>query len=369
MRIPSQFGFVVGGAAALALLAGCSGSSTGTSPTLPSGNGLTTQSISHRAPASRSYNVLPQRMQSKVHSSISSGIIGKAGSCPSAPVGFISDYEENEIFELDEAGTVCATLTGYTNPQGLSTDHSGNLWVANTGASNILEVNPSTGAVEGTLNDPNEFPVDVAVNNSGSCVAATNILTTSDSAGNVVFYGSGATSPTGTASASNYTSPRFLAFDKQQNAVVLDDYDEFNTGAVNVGAVLTGGCSGTKNIVPLSTSNSINFPGGVQINQSGNPVIDDQSSSPASLYTYTVSGTTLTLSQTTPMNGSSDPVSFAFAPVSGYHLFLTADAGLISGCTYPYPTGGSGTCYPVPGALPIGAAIIPTAQFAFQHHV
>jgi hypothetical protein len=175
-------------------------------------------------------NVLPSRMQSRVHArgvpAINNGLFNKAGSCPSAPVGFISDYEENEIFELDTAGTVCATLTGYSNPQGLSTDSAGNLWVANTGASDILEVNPSTGAVTATYQDPGEFPVDVCVANSSGNFAATNILTTSDTPGNVVLYTSGSFSgPTGTASAFNYTSPRFCAYDKPQNAFAFDDYE------------------------------------------------------------------------------------------------------------------------------------------------
>jgi hypothetical protein len=138
---------------------------------------------------------------------------------------------------------------------------------------------------------------------------------------------------------------------------------------MNVGAVLPGNYTGTKTIIPLPTSNTINFVGGVQVYITPDGqwlVIIDQSSSPPMVYVYCLtSGPSLTLMQSVPLSNASDPVSFAFAP--GFHLILTADAGLVAGVVYPFPAGGSGTAYPVPGALPIGAAINPTAQFLYQH--
>jgi hypothetical protein len=348
------------GSAALAMLA----SSVAGAATL--NHRVFTQS--HVRPALHSTSVLAPGLQGKVHAAPHFGVthIGLAGSCPSAPVGFISDFNNSEVYELDRNGNTCATLTGFTNPQGMSTDKSGNLWVANTDAENILEINPSNGNVIATYNDAGQYPVDVCVaNNSGNFAVPTIFNANTGGPGEIDLFTSGNTSgPTGVASGATYTSPRFCAYDKTEHYVVFDDADIFNTGANNVGAIAPGNYTGTKNIVALNTSNSIEFPGGVQFNGNQQPVIDDQEA--FALYTYNVSGTTLNVAQTTPLSQASDPVSFAFAP--GYGLALTADAGLAAAQLYKYPAGGAplGT-FPVgSGSLPIGAAIIPTAQFSIR---
>ncbi len=366
MRIPSQLGYVLGGAAALAVLAGCSGAGTGTSPSLlGTSGGSGTQSVARAT--TKVTNVLPASMQSRVRTTPSTGHIGKAGSCPSAPVGFISDINTNQVYEIDSTGTVCATLTGFSEPQGMATDKSGNLYVANTTASNILEIQPSSGNVIATYSDPGEYPTDVCVANNSGNFAVPAIETTSGGAGNIALYTAGNTSgPTGTASGSTYTSPRFCAFDKQMNAFAFDDYDLFNTGAINAGAILPGNYTGTKNIVPINLSNSLTFPGGVQVNTANQLVIDDQGSgSGGTLYTYSQSGLNFTVSATTSLTQSIDPVTFAFGP--GSTLALTADASLAAAQLYKYPAGGPPVLtVPLSGSLPIGAAINPTEQFALR---
>jgi hypothetical protein len=321
-------------------------------------------------PALHSTSVLAPRLQHLARPTFGFHVIQKVGSCNTAITGFIADYGSNSVYELSQSGAVCATLTGFSNPQGASTDKSGNLYVANTGAENIVEVSSSTGNITATYNDAGQYPVDVCVSNKTGNFAVTTIFNANTGgAGEVDLFTSGNTSgPTGVASGSNYTSPRFCAYDKTGSIVVLDDADIFNTGANNVGAVVPGNYTGTKNIIPLSISNQIGFPGGVQFNGQDQVVIDDQEGAPgySELYTYTNSGTNLTLSQTTPLTQSSDAVSFAFAP--GYGYVLTADAGLVAAQVYKYPAGGAAVITVnlanSGGSLPIGAAVNPTAQFA-----
>ncbi len=124
--------------------------------------------------------------------------------------------------------------------------------------------------------------------------------------------------------------------------------------------MLPGNYTGTKQIVALATSNTISgYPGGLQVNGTNQVVVDDTS---AALYTYNLSGTTLSLATTTSMSGAGCPLGFAFAP--GYKLFVTADACNDDAALYNYPVGGTGTPFSVPsGGFPQGVAIAPTAQF------
>ena len=49
---------------------------------------------------------------------------------------------------------ICVSLPAYAQlnePNGLAFDTSGNLWVANNGANQVLELNPTTGAVLNTI--------------------------------------------------------------------------------------------------------------------------------------------------------------------------------------------------------------------------
>ncbi len=369
MRIPSQIGYVLSGSAALAILAGCSGGSTGTtSSTLPQTtgrNGAATQAVSrHTLPSASG---LPASFAQLVHMGSPRGFITPALKAPGGAMGFISDYNNSVVYVLNTAGQVTATLTGFASPDGMATDKSGNLYVTNQGTNSVLVLAPPYTSVTKTLSDPGEIPIGVAVDPSGN-VAVTNIFTTSSGAGNVVFYAAGSTTPTGMASSPTFTSPRFCAFDKRGD-LALDDDDIYNTGAVNVGAVLHGNVNNMSGkIITLTTSNTIAFPGGVQVSTSGKLAVGDQSSSPPSVYTYNPpTGTNLgSPVSTTPLTGTVDPVNFAFAP--GSTLLLEADAGANNAGLYSYPAGGSPvkTITIAGSSLPIGAAIVPTEQFTLR---
>ncbi len=361
------------GIAALAVTAGCAADAS-----YPAARPAVTQDarftlsipagVRHRVTVP---NVLPPRVQPLLwggRSPIRRSAVWQRSRTPSGGAAFVSDYNNNAVYVLNASGTVTATLTGFTNPEGLATDSAGDLYVANTGAQNVVELAPPyTGPPLATFNDSGEYPGDVAVDANGN-LAVTNLETTAGAAGNIVFYRAGSTSPTGSASSPTFTSPRFCAFDKYGD-LALDDNDQFNTGAVNIGGVV-GGINGNGTIVTLTTNNSITFPGGVQVSSSGQLAVLDQigdGSGPA-IYTYNAP-TTLNLgspASTTLLANDDDPAGFAFLP--GSTLVLTVDAVFDSVLLYDYPAGGSPikTEGGAPGGAPIGVAIDPTEQFTLR---
>ncbi len=93
------------------------------------------------------------------------------------------------------------------------------------------------------------------------------------------LYASGASTPCATVGNPTFNAVYFGAYDAHGNSY-LDGLDANNDVLVGV---VTGGCR-AKTIVPLTTGNTIDFPGGVQVSAAGNVLIDDQSRT--KLYTY-----------------------------------------------------------------------------------
>ncbi len=119
---------------------------------------------------------------------------------------FISDYGASDvnIFTLPDL-TLKGTLTGLDFPEGECSDASGNIWIANTGASQML-LYTRTGTLVKTLSVPNEFPAGCAVNKSNNDLAVTNIESISAGAGSVMVF------KNGTGTGTTYTAPNFFLY-------------------------------------------------------------------------------------------------------------------------------------------------------------
>ena len=92
--------------------------------------------------------------------------------------------------------TVIGQLTNsLLSPQGIVVDGKQRVWVANTNAGNIVAFNRGATTPFRILQDANEFPISVAVDESLNVYAA-NAESTSGPPGNVVMYERGATTPT-----------------------------------------------------------------------------------------------------------------------------------------------------------------------------
>lgn len=83
---------------------------------------------------------------------------------------------------------IAGQLSGLSDPQGIGVDPaSGDLFIANTAASDIVKFAPGSTTPLATFSDPGEFPVDAVVGSDGDVYVA-NFSTTSRGPGTVVVY-------------------------------------------------------------------------------------------------------------------------------------------------------------------------------------
>jgi hypothetical protein len=352
MRSINPLGYALSGSAILALLAGCSGGSP-SSPTPAAPNALLHQPVSRSIDASSRRNAAPESVlrPSVVRVSkpdLSPGFVG-----PDAVTAaiIVSDSGTNDVYAYSTKGKLVATLTGFSEPQGMGGTKAGSFYVANTGDSNIL-LYSNAFKKTATLKDPNQYPVGASYDEATGVVGVTNIISTSDGPGSVSFYAAGKTTPCATVSNSDWGRIYFGAFNSRGD-LFIDGEDP--DGNVLVGKI-TGECS-AKSITTLSVGNTIFFPGGVQVTKQDKIVIDDQEG--AAVYTYNppVKGSLGQPVATTPLSDVSDPVTFALT--NSVKDLWTADAGLAASQEFAYPAGGSAIATISGLTEPIGVVVTP----------
>lgn len=125
------------------------------------------------------------------------------GAAPQSEFGgaslvYVSDDAKNIVAVFERNGTEVAAITdGLNYPQGLYVDGQHHLWVANRGASNVLEFARGGGSLVATLNDDGQQPEGVARCPDGTVYVA-NIMANSGGGGNVRAYAAGHANPTRT---------------------------------------------------------------------------------------------------------------------------------------------------------------------------
>jgi hypothetical protein len=263
----------------------------------------------------------------------------------------VSDASTNDVYAYSNKGKLIATITGFSEPQGMGGTKAGDFYVADTGNSNILLYSNDFKTKIATLKDPNQYPVGVSYYEKTGIVGVTNIISTTDGPGSVSFYARDKTTPCTTVSSSSWGRIYFDSFDSNGN-LFIDGED--NSGNVLIGEI-TGGCKATT-ITTLKVGNPINFPGGVQVTKTDDIAIGDQEG--AAIYTYKppVKGSLGNPIETTPLTGSGDAVTFVFTALNKY--LWAADAALTAADKYDYPAGGS----PIAGiglSEPIGIVVTP----------
>jgi len=129
--------------------------------------------------------------------------------------GFINIYKENGKNQ-QPVGKLTSTLV---SPQGMAVDAKHNLWVANTNAFTVVAFHRGATTPFTTLNDPNYYPISVAVNSHGTVYAA-NAQSSTGSPGNVTVWKAGSTNPTATLTYPNFSVVIGVGVDHANNVYV-----------------------------------------------------------------------------------------------------------------------------------------------------
>jgi hypothetical protein len=351
----------IGASAALAMLAGCSG---GSSPAAfsPGQAGATGQSVQRQfATTGRTDNsLLPPNVTRISHEPIAT----KSFMDPRAvgkPLIFVSDAANGVVNIYPQAGKnqkMVGQITGLTQPQGITTDKAGDLYIANTNSSNVLEYAPPyTGAPKMTINDPHGFPADVAVSSAG-IVAVTNICDAPKcriASGNVVLYAKGSATSCATVSDSafNFVRVMFGEFDSKGNLYV----DGMNGGYQTSFGLVTGGCKATT-LDNLNYIYTVSFPGGMQIDKAGNIAFCDEINFVVDTFAPPVNNGFSSPTSTMPITGSTYPIGIALL-ASGTNLYVADSGGTGVANEYKYTAGGKAENTIAAGGQPIGIAVTP----------
>jgi hypothetical protein len=258
MRIPTPL-YALGAAAAIAALAGCSGGASAVNPIAGGSTGQTAQHVSPMS-VSRIPSMMNPAKMALLHPS---RVQPKGWMSKDVATGdsllYASQFFTSDIQVYRQSGTgqspVGTIVNGVINPQGMTVSSNGDLYVANTGANNILVFHKGRLNPYRTLADPNQFPVDVAVAADGT-VYASNIFDTSAVAGSVSKYAPGANSPTATYAVPNNLKVLFDALNDDGTLYV--NYIDLNSGLGAMVKFYPG--SNSADLTGVTTG----FPGGMQ---------------------------------------------------------------------------------------------------------
>jgi NHL repeat len=361
MRISRSAAYALSALAAAALLAACSGSggsqSTGYSPT--SGVG---------APMGAHLPGLPNHSQFPANTAVKTPNVHrdhhKSWVSPDVKLAprllFVADDDTDDVYIFTmPAMALKGTLTGFSEPQGMCQDGSGNIWVTNTETSQIFQYS-RTGTLLKTLDDPDEYPVGCAVNKSNGDLAVTNIISTTGGVGNVEIYADATGTPTAVTNPDQYEY-FFPAYDPSGNLY-------FDGESTSFTFILSELPSGSSSAHTLSISGgTLYFPGGVNWDRvGGNLVVGDQECGDAEAscqYAMTVSGSTATITGSTSLTdtngGGCDVDQGTLAPFSRYFAggCISDSSAASVAARWAYPAGGDPTNSSTDVEFPIGSAI------------
>jgi hypothetical protein len=327
-------------AVAIVMLAGCSG---GSSPIAPPALGSASEAESSSATTRVAQARQLARMLALRNGAVGDVVTMRSFMSPDAvgkPLIFASNslgsahHSVVDIYLQRDKNKMVGQITGLYGPRGMATDKADNVYIESEGDSKIfVYAPPYTGAPAFTLDDTGWFSYDVAVSPQG-IVAVANICNAPSCGGNgsVTFYAKNSTKACATVGDPNFYSVQDDGFDDRGNLYV----DGYGATSPVVGEI-KGGCH-AKNITLLTTTNSINYPGGIKVDKTDGIAILDVGNK--ALYTYGP-----------PKNGSlGSPIStvqlqafnilyaFAFA-ASGRDVYVGAATSGYQVAEYSYPAG------------------------------
>jgi len=241
---------------------------------------------------------------------------------------YVTDTITSDVYVFSyPKGALKQTLTGFTDPAGECVDAAGNVFIANTGGSNIIEYAHGGTAPIAKLKDPGFFPVGCSVDPTTGDLAVTNFSTSYSEQGNVVVYRHAKGRPRGNYTDAHMSQMLLCGYDAKGNLFL----DGQNASYVSAFAELP---AGGKKLVDLTLDQAIGSAGGVQWD--GKYVaIGDQSTN--TIYQFSFNGTQGTKMGSTSLGGATEVFQFWIdgKRVVGPDTY-GADVGVWS-----YPAGGS----------------------------
>jgi hypothetical protein len=309
-----------------AVLAGCKGFAGGTAPASVPAQGVALSPLPFAAARTPAIVGVPSDARRSWMKSRAFG-----------PLLYVSDSQLNVVLAYTWPKLhLVGNLSGLRFPQGECVDRSGNVWVANTKRSEMVEFAHGRPQPIKTLADPGEYPSGCSVGGNGDLAVANIVAKRGRKAygpGSISIY-KGATGKPKVFSDGAFSRVFFDGYDSHGN-LFLDGEDSSNAFVI---AEFDG-----KAFTPLTVSGAtINAPGSVQVTGSYVNVEDQLGAGGNSvMYQTTLSGSTLTVTATAQLLGGLDCVQSFVDGAAKKQRVICPDAGTPSINVYEYPAGGS----------------------------
>jgi hypothetical protein len=239
---------------------------------------------------------------------------------------YVSDTVSGDVYVFSyPKGKLQQTLTGFADPAGECVDANGDVFIANTGDSNIVEYAHGGTAPLATLKDKGYFPFGCSVDPTTGNLAVTNFSTTGSASGDVAIY------KKAKGRAKHYA-------DRLMQNPLLCGYDSsgnlFVDGLAQSSTVVSELAHGAANLSDIVLDRTIYNPGGVQWDGK-HVAIGDQSSN--TIYQFRVKGGKAKTAGSTQLGGATMVLQFWIdgSKVAGADTYAS-DVGIWS-----YPQGGA----------------------------
>jgi hypothetical protein len=316
MKISNSFRYEVGSAlAAVAILAGCAGATSQLQLTAPSARGIA-PSLWNTSQDGRSWMALDAEKQNLLYVSTDTNTNG---------------YPDDVYVYSYPKAKLVGTLAGFVTPEGECVDKSGDVFITQTDAADIVEYAHGGTSPIATLSDTGWAPQACAIDPTTGNLAVTNVATSNGGGGSIAIYSNASGTP------AYYTDlylyrPYFCGYDDSGNLFI----DGFRTayGTFQF-AELPKGSSSFANI---NLNKHLFTPGGVQWD--GKHVsVGDQGEGYGSTV-YQTNGAGGKVVGTTPLNNSCEVAQFW---IDGHQLVAPTNDCNQSVAFYRYPAGGDAT--------------------------
>lgn len=172
------------------------------------------------------------------------------------PLLYVSSALTKDVYVYSYGNQkLVGTLTGFSLPYGLCADKTGDVWIVDDGAQEIVEYRHGGTSPVATLSDPGEYPEGCSVDPTTGNLAVTNFYSSSGN-GSVSIYADASGQPA-TYSDSSIANFRFCGYDNKGNLFTdgANDSSQFALAELRKGG---------NSLTDITLQQKIEWPGGVQ---------------------------------------------------------------------------------------------------------